>query len=222
MKLMEKQDEKLKTYCHHAASCVGGFLGAYALLNCADIFGSSQTSNMIRLICGFIMGAGVSVWLIRLGILFVYISALVISEVLKNRLGEKMTLISPFVTFICAAVLAFLPKGINYELNLYPIFFASAFQWNSYPEADGFYSATIFSTNNLKQAMTAATDYIMSRRPESARKMKCYLLTIMYYHIGVVYCAVFYVLFKSAGIWAIYAPTGVLLYFVNKSLHTGK
>ena len=43
-----KEKERTEAYIHYIMSLSGGFMGAYALLNRCEIFGSAQTANMIH------------------------------------------------------------------------------------------------------------------------------------------------------------------------------
>ena len=216
---MTAEEKSIKTEfnIHHAASAVGGFWGAYALLNFCDLFGSSQTSNMIRLVYGLIIGTGVYDWLIRLGAFLVYAVSLSLTVILPKYIKMKLSYQSVIVTALCAIISALLPGGIDPELSIYPILFASAFQWNTFVNVGEYVSSSIFSTNNLKQAVTSLTDFCMTKNEKSAEKAKFYFLTLLFYHIGAAFCALSYVLLKRYGIWLIFLPLSVLTFLIGKS-----
>ena len=68
MELKTNNDELI----HHVMSSVGGFLGAYALLNRHENFGSSATSNMIIIISD-ILGHSFKESFIRIIALLIYV-----------------------------------------------------------------------------------------------------------------------------------------------------
>lgn len=215
---MTESKEKIKAdrILHHAAAVVGGFMGAYALLNHDNIFGSSQTSNMIRLVSGPIAGCVLSLWLMMLGAFLIYAFSLALTVLLPKFTKVKLRFASCVLTALCAVILAFVPEGAEHEIALYPIFFSMAFQWNAFISAEGYVSSTIFSTNNLKQAVTSLTEYICSKKTENLHKAKFYFLTLLFYHLGVLLCAAGYVLFAAKGIWLVFLPLAILSALVIK------
>ena len=100
--------------------------------------------------------------------------------------------LSPIVTAVAAVVLALLPPQLNTVIALYPVFFAMSFQWSSFAGARGFYSATIFSTNNTKQSSLALAEYLCDHDRAHLRKMWFYLATLGCFHVGAswAFCAV--------------------------------
>ena len=77
-------------------------------------------------------------------------------------------------------------------VGIYPIFFASAFQWGVYSGADGFNSATIFMTNNFKQSVLGWLQYGLTKDKEFKRKAILYTYTVISFFLGVVLGAVSY------------------------------
>ena len=71
-------------------------------------------------------------------------------------------------------------------VGIYPIFFASAFQWGVYSGADGFNSATIFMTNNFKQSVLGWLQYGLTKDKEFKRKAILYTYTVISFFLGVV------------------------------------
>ena len=57
-------------------------------------------------------------------------------------------------------------------------------QWSSFAGARGFYSSTIFSTNNTKQASLALASYLCDHDRAHLRKLKFYALTLLCFHVG--------------------------------------
>jgi uncharacterized membrane protein YoaK (UPF0700 family) len=199
---------------HHAASVVGGFMGAYALLNHADMFASSQTSNMIRMVSRIITGITPKAWLVMFGAMIMYAIGLSLTVLIPKYTPFTNGFSSCVITTLCSLALAFIPTNIEHEVALYPIFFAMAFQWDTFGRAGDYISSTIFSTNNLKQFVLSTTEFVCERKEGSAARAKFYLITIFFYHVGVVLSTVTYLLFREKGIWFVFIPLLILTYMV--------
>lgn len=181
---------------------VGGFLGVYALMTRNETFGSSETSNLIYLtIAG--LGISWSSFAVRLGATLCYIAGIVFAT-----LGPKYVKHTDFryVSLLTDAaaclILAHIPAGTDPVLALYPMFFATAVQWLAYTEAAGFASATIFSTNNLRQCFAGLAEYLHSRQEAQRKRFFFYGGTLICFHLGVIFC---WYCMKWWGIKSIYA-----------------
>ncbi len=194
--------EKTETLAHHTMAVVGGFLGVYALMTRNETFGSSETSNLIYLtIAG--LGSSWSSFTVRLGATLCYIAGIVFAT-----LGPKYVKHTDFryVSLLTDAaaclILAHIPAGTDPVLALYPMFFATAVQWLAYTEAAGFASATIFSTNNLRQCFAGLAEYLHSRQEAQRKRFFFYGGTLICFHLGVIFC---WYCMKWWGIKSIYA-----------------
>ena len=78
-------------------------------------------------------------------------------------------------------------------VGLYPIFFCASFQWGVYSAAGGFNSASIFTTNNYKQALLGWTQYILTKDKEFLRKGIIYSFTVLSFFGG-----------ACLGAWSVY------------------
>lgn len=197
-------DEKYRreTIIHHAMAMVGGFMGIYALFTRSETFGSSETSNLIYLTVAGLNGSLPS-FLIRLGGTLCYIAGIVFATLTPKYFRKKT--IQYFSILIDAAaclLLAQIPSGIDPVLSLYPMYFATAVQWLTFTQAAGFNSATIFSTNNLRQCFAGLTEYAHSREKKYLRQFQFYGATLIFFHIGVIYC---WFCLQRWGIHSIYA-----------------
>lgn len=181
-----KEKQTLAVSIHFSMAFIGGFFGAYALLNHCDIFGSSQTANLISLIMG-ILGRNPQELLIRLGAAALYGLAIVLSVVIPRRLGWDLKLSAILLDGAAALILFCIPAGLDHILSLYPIFFATAFQWCAFQGVYGYSCSTIFSTNNFKQTVLGFTHYICEKDLEQLRKGKFFGGTLLFFHAGVVY-----------------------------------
>ena len=146
---MEKlsHNDHIDLYRHLAFCVVGGFFGGYAVLVHSGIMGNAQTVNLLELLMDFLRADGRGI-LLHTGALVVYILGTMSTVLLPHWLGADMHLVSPWITAAAAVTVSLLPPDTTAVLALYPVFFAMSIQWSSFAGARGFYSATIFSTNN--------------------------------------------------------------------------
>lgn len=186
---------------HHVVSLIGGFLGAYAILSRANNFGSAETTNMIAITIG-LMDNNPEAYVFRLLALVLYISAIMFTIVVPKVCKVNIQYISLAIDAIGMVVLAFISPDVNPIISLFPIFFMSAFQWNSFPKANGYNCSTIFSTNNLRQTIIGFTEYMADKQQKDLDRGKFFGATLLYYHIGVVYA---YMATKMWGIQGILA-----------------
>lgn len=194
--------EKREVAVHHAMAVVGGFFGVYALLTRSETFGSSETSNLIYLTVAGLNGSASS-FLIRLGGTLCYISGIVFATLMpKFWKKTDFRYVSIFIDAAACLLLARIPAGTEPVLALFPMFFATAIQWITFTQADGYNSATIFSTNNLRQCFAALSEYAYSREKKHLKKFRFYGETLICFHIGVIYC---WFCIQKWGIQSIYA-----------------
>ena len=179
--LREQEAEKP---LHYTMTFIGGFLGAYAILNRGDLLGCAQTSNMIHLALNLAGGSltGVLVRILAFGL---YIAGMLAAAIYPRHVRFSQHLASVMLDGMAVLALGFLPADMDNMTALYPLFFAMAFQWCSFKGVGGYVSSTIFSTNNLRQFLTAGADYLYDRDEKMKNKMKIYGLTLLAFHIGV-------------------------------------
>lgn len=182
---MEKlsHNDHIDLYRHLAFCVVGGFFGGYAVLVHSGIMGNAQTVNLLELLMDFLRADGHGI-LLHTGALLIYILGTMSTVLLPHWLGADMHLVSPWITAAAAVTVSLLPPDTTAVLALYPVFFAMSIQWSSFAGARGFYSATIFSTNNAKQASLALANYLCDRDRAHLRKLAFYVLTLLCFHIG--------------------------------------
>jgi uncharacterized membrane protein YoaK (UPF0700 family) len=190
---------------HYNMSMVGGFLGAYALLERGGNFGSSQTSNMIYLMVGWLHGS-VSEILIHTFSLLIYIITLIIAFLLPKYVKADMRCICIIAEVIGVLFTGFLPAKMNPIVALYPIFAMTGLQWGTFSGAKGYASSTIFSTNNLRQTVYSFTEYCRTKKSADLQKFKFFMLTLIFYHSGVVIGFISVVNWHVTGIWMCIAP----------------
>ena len=199
--IMDIQERK-ETAVHHAMALSGGFFGMYALLIRSATFGSSETSNLIYLVVAGLSGS-VHSFLIRLGALICYIAGIVFATLApKFWKNTDLRYLSIGINVLACLLLAQFPGEMDPVLALYPMFFATAVQWLAFTGAAGYNSATIFSTNNLRQCFSSLTEYLYEKKPEHKRKCIFYTGTLLCFHLGVIYCWFCLQIFGVQGIYA--------------------
>lgn len=179
--------EKVEYYIHFVMSATGGFFGAYSIMIYNDLFANAQTTNMMRIVIG-LTGDSLTAFLLRMLALGAYVFGLVSSTLLPKCTKWNPHLTSVILNFFAMLLLFFLPRGINEYIALLPVFFVSAFQWNSFKSVGGYVSATIFSTNNLKQLVTSLTEYMVDHKPEQLHKAAIYGKTLLSYYGSALVC----------------------------------
>ena len=177
--------ETTETIAHHTLCLTGGFLGIYALLIREGTFGSAETSNLLLLVVSGLT-ATLGALLVRLGAVGCGASGIALAVVGRRYWRPfRLRCLSIAVTTAACLACAWIPGEADPLLALYPVFFATAIQWVAYTQAAGFNSATIFSTNNLRQFAEGITEYLCTREAEQLRKLKFYGGTLACFHLGV-------------------------------------
>lgn len=197
--------EITEKYVHFTMAIMGGFLGAYTLLNYHDLFGNAQTVNMITMAMD-IVGHNLGDFLLRLLDFGVYILGFVVTVLLARNTTINLHICSILINMVVSIGVCLIPEETNDFIALCPILFATAFQWNSFKGADGFVCSTIFSTNNLRQFTTAVTSYLCDKEEEQKRKAKFFGGVLACYHIGVAISFLMYLHFKRTGAWICVVP----------------
>ena len=184
-------NDHIDLYRHLSFCAVGGFFGCYAVLIHSGVMGNAQTVNLIELLLDALRGDLHAV-LLHLGALVLYVLGTMLTVLLPHWWGWDRHRVSPLVTAAAAVTVAFLPETLNPVVALYPVFFAMSIQWSSFAGARGFYSSTIFSTNNTKQSSLALAEYLCDHDRAHLRKMWFYLATLGCFHVGAswAFCAV--------------------------------
>ena len=93
----------------------------------------------------------------------------------------------------------------NY-IAILPILFVTPVQWNAFREANGYISATIFSTNNLRQATTSLASYLIDRDEKQRDKAKFFWSTLASFHMGVALSCVSSLVLGVESIWFCFIP----------------
>ncbi len=181
--MMKKKNRKQRRI-HYGIASVGGFLGGFAILSHRDMLANAQTSNLISLAIS-IVGRNPLQTVLHIGSLLLYMLGLSLTVLIPRYTKWNLRLCSIAIDALCLVILAILPSTLEDFIALYPIFFAMAFQWNTFKGADGYISSSIFSTNNLRQFTTSLTEYLCDRDRNHLHKTSFYGGTLLFFHAGV-------------------------------------
>ena len=175
--------EKQATRIHYNMALIGGYLGTYGLLTRGGNFPSAQTSNLISIVT-LMIGRDPLHLIVRIGALAVYVSAIALCTWLPKHTRVRLPEASLAVSSIAVLVSPLIPLATDPFLALYPLFFATAFQWCSFKAPGGFTCATIFSTNNLRQFSSAAVEVWLNDDDSFRDKFRFFGGTLLSFHCG--------------------------------------
>lgn len=205
---------------HYNMSFVGGFLGAYAVLLRGGNFGSAQTGNLILLFGGWLKSSMIEM-IIRIVALVIFVCAMIAAYLLaKNAKGDTRR-ICILIEIAGIFLTGFLPGDMNDVVALYPVFAITAFQWGIFSGTGQYNSATIFSTNNLKQMVLSWTEYVGTKNLKVKDRAVFYTATLAAFHLGVVGGLFAVMLWDIKGIWACLLPLGIALVMVERDCRRG-
>lgn len=204
---MEKNVKK-EAWLHFCVSSIGGFMGAYAIINHCDLLASSQTSNMIHIVHNlFEPEHSLLIYMVLAAL--VYACGNVTYVLLHKFIKLDTKIISlglTSVAFILVSVLNFVE---NSYLAMLPLFFAAPIQWNAYAGDAGYGSSTIFSTNNIRQTVTSLTSYLIDGDIKMKHKAQFFGMTLLFFHIGVALASVTEIFWARESIWWGFLPLAV-------------
>lgn len=175
---------KRDAHIHYVIAFCGGFLGIFPIVNVIELFGSAQTSNLIECVHSF-LGRDWTALLHHLIGAGLYALAPFLVTYLTNHTKIKIKLAALFVDFAAALVMWKMPTGLPEIFYLYPTFFAMSFQWCSFSGSYGYNCSTIFSTNNLRQTVSALTEWLCNGKHEFKLKAAFFGATLIGFHLGV-------------------------------------
>lgn len=208
---METNEQSLRheAHIHYIAAFIGGFLGIFPIVNAAHFFGSAQTANLIDIVLDFFAGDWFSIAFDIIGVLL-YCMAIILVTFIPKHTRLNVKILAMAVDCICALVMWRFPHPDKLPLNvyLYPTFFAMAFQWSAFKGAYGFVSATIFSSNNLKQFVSALTEIFLNGDKSYTLKAKFFGATLLAFHLGVAASGTLWHLLGNAGFLFVIIPAG--------------
>ena len=197
-------DNQWEVLMHWLLTLVGGFMGTYAVLLHAGNFGSAQTGNIMEMAADLISMEWSKV-LLRLIAFIIFGFGVVSAYLLTNYTKLNMRKLALWVDAAGLTLASLLPLD-PVLVGLYPIFFCASFQWGVYSAAGGFNSASIFTTNNYKQALLGWTQYILTKDKEFLEEGNyLYIYRTVVFRWGMSGCMVRVYIECAGGICGIYS-----------------
>ncbi|MCH5304101.1 MAG: DUF1275 domain-containing protein [Ruminococcus sp.] len=180
---------KTDNFIHYNMALAGGFFGGFAVCNLGEIFGNAQTLNLISIVYNIFFCDFEKLWL-RIAAALLYFLGFMLAVLIPKIFKVRTELISILIDAAAFIILAFLPTHIPFLISLYPIFFASAFQWTAFEYIEGYSSSTIFSSNNYRQFTTSLIEYLIDKDKSRLIKTRIFGITLLCFHIGVAFACV--------------------------------
>lgn len=205
---------KYRFLIHYTLSFIGGYLGLYAIVSRADLFGNAQTANLLGVVRDLI-GRDFSDMLLRVCALLIYMTAVILTVWIPEHFSTDLRFISIGIDIFAVLLLGFLPAGMSPVVALYPVFFAMPFQWCTFKAPGGYNSSTIFSTNNLRQFTTAVTQFLMKKDAAQRDKAKFYGMTLLSFHAGAALSLILYMIRGLAGVWLCLVPAFYAVWLIS-------
>lgn len=210
---------KYRFLIHYTLSFIGGYLGLYAIVSRADLFGNAQTANLLGVVRDLI-GRNFSDMLLRVGALLIYMAAVILTVWIPEHFSADLRFISIGIDIFAILLLGFFPSGMSPVVALYPVFFAMPFQWCTFKAPGGYNSSTIFSTNNLRQFTTAVTQFLMKRDSAQCDKAKFYGMTLLSFHTGAALSLILYMTCGLSGVWLCLVPAFYAVWLISADRNT--
>lgn len=210
---------KYRFLIHYTLSFIGGYLGLYAIVSRADLFGNAQTANLIGVVRDLI-GRNFSDMLLRVGALLIYMAAVILTVWIPEHFSADLRFISIVIDIFAILLLGFFPSGMSPVVALYPVFFAMPFQWCTFKAPAGYNSSTIFSTNNLRQFTTAVTQFLMKKDSAQCDKAKFYGMTLLSFHTGAALSLILYMTCGLSGVWLCLVPAFYAVWLISADRNT--
>ena len=201
----------------------GGVAGAYGSVYCGHVFANALTGNLVSLAAELYAGQWAGV-LARLGGVGLFLLGVALSVVLPVRMAggdpgvwQRRCLL---VEAGCFALQALLPyralTALSPALYLWPVFFASGLQYNTFTALHGVPISTLFCTNNLRQltlhGLVARRQARAGQRAEADRETR---IALSYLAVTGLFC-----LGLLLGV-ALLTPLGPRLMWLNAALLLG-
>ena len=151
---------RLDAILHWNISFVGGFLGGYAILSHAGVFGSAQTGNLMEMASNVRFMEWEELGL-RLLAMVIFACGVIASYMLTNYTNLHMRKLAIWVDAAGLGLTALLPDWFSPIAGVYPIF-----------------------TNNFKQSVLGWTQYALTKDKEFKRKAVLYSNTVLMFFLG--------------------------------------
>lgn len=188
----------------------------YTLMDHISVFGSAETGNMLVMLKNLFLGDFFH-FALRLGGVAIYVFGIICSLLIAEKLPKYQKLISVTTDVAAALVLPFFPAHTDPVVSIYPVAFAMSMQWCTFSGVGGNVCATTFSTNNLRQFVSAAFRRIVKGDKNETFKMLFYLFTLIMFHTGAAVVCLLWKKVSDFSIWIALVPLTAALVVQLKS-----
>ncbi len=175
-------------------SAASGFCGAYGVFFCGQVFACGQTGNLLALWNAAAEG-NIPELLLRMLAAFLFMLGITATVLLPEKLkgtwvGKRISWqqAALILAFFCILAVALFPPSLHSLLQLAPVFFASALQYNSFKDCEGVTVSTIFCSNNIRQLTLSFWGWKKSGAQSERHRLKIYGLVVLAYSFGVFFC----------------------------------
>ncbi len=179
MKITQENDGEI---LHYIMTFVGGFFGLYAICAYGN-YGSAQTGNLMSMVVDLV-GDDFYDFAVRGGALIIFCAGIAVSWLLTRFYSLPMRELCIAVDAAALAISAVLPDSLYPFYRLYPMFFATSFQWGTFDGVGKYKSASLFLTGNLKNCVLNWMNFLVDRKREALAGARIYTLTIISYVAG--------------------------------------
>lgn len=143
----------------------------------------SPDRNLMDLLIDVSDGNGFSA-AARIGAFLIFSSGIAAAWLLHEFCTLPMRELCIVVDAAALMLSARLPEEVFAFFRVYPLFFATSFQWGSFNHVGQYPSATLFLTENLKNCVTRWLRYFFYRDVQDLTGARIYTLTIANYLLG--------------------------------------
>ena len=172
-----------ETCLHHSVAMIGGFMGVYAVLM-RGALGSSATSNLLLVTAAALQGE-LQTFLLYGGAILCLVAGIALASLGKYICKKPdFRYIVLAVQAVACIILPLIPADAPELPALYPLFFATAMQWVAFASAAGYQSATVFSSNNLRQTVSGVVEYLASHDKVHLRRAAFFGGSLLGFFIG--------------------------------------
>lgn len=192
---------------------VGGYFGAYTYVLKGGVFCNAQTANLIFMAIKLGNGdfSGAAYYLIPMG---AYFLGTMFSEVLPNKIKWKFHLrwdtILIGIEILTVILLGFLPEEAPFQISQVILTFIASMQYNTFRQAENVPMATVFCTNNLRQAGIYIVKWFRKREKEALIRAVYYIGTLAAFLCGCVLSVFLCGLFAGKAIWVTIILLGIV------------
>lgn len=175
---------KTDNIIHYNMAVVGGYFAGFTVCNLLDLFGNAQTLNLLSIVRDFFI-CDFQQMALRIVGAIMYFLGMSLSVIIPRCTKIRTDILSVVIDAMCLIILSLLPDNLHVFIRVYPVFFATAFQWTAFDKIEGYVSSTIFSTNNYRQFTTSLLAYAFDKDKALLAKARVFGFTLLYFHIGV-------------------------------------